>query len=420
MVWIRNVFIGSVVLVISLLTSCHNSDGMIDDLCEGSSLNICVKEMLNSGCAGEAGKIFVGSTGGIGNVLYSMNDSVFRDDGKFDGVKPGRHKLSVIDDNGCHAEVITILDNSDLSINVKNISHVDCSTDSGQFDAEGSGGVGSFQYRIDQGEFQSNGSFTGLVAGIYTLTMKDEMECIANDIVEIEDSERINIDQIVSTEVSNCMLSDGSLNVNVSGGDGNYMYKIDEGQFQSEMEFIELGSGEYLITVVDGRGCTALEMATVNEREGVGLKKVISLFPACDSLSAKLIVQAQGGVGEYEYKLGVGDYQFSNEFENLKLGSYEVFVKDQLGCSISKKHEIKYAVSFVDINKLLTANCTFEPCHNGSNNLIDLIEINDIKKYESQIIQKVTFGNETSKNGKLSEDEVNQIVCWFEKGAVSG
>ncbi len=410
-------FNGSVAFIFLLACSCSDSKEIVVD-CAFSGPIIKVNNLVNSDCEGATGQISVAADGGSGNLMFSIDDTVFQATGEFEGLDGGNYNVIVIDDNNCKSNLqLTLESGHDFSIGIEILSLVNCGQGNGSFRAIASGGHGDYRYRIDRGKFQLNGLFEGLDAGNYSLTVRDQLGCESIKTVNISEEQELLIESISSTKALNCKSTDGALLVMAKGGDKSYQYKIDDGDFQIENEFKNLEAGEYLVTVRDGKGCLTSRAAEVEEKDDIRLTQFIGTFPDCDSLSGKVEVIAVGGTGDYQYKLEKNNFQNSNEFEGLEIGKHEFFVRDEMGCTTAKTYELAYLASYDRTAHILKANCTISPCHNSSTEFTDFNKIENIRMYESEIINKVTFGNPKSKNGQLSVEEINQLACWFDKGA---
>jgi hypothetical protein len=60
-----------------------------------------------------------------------------------------------------------------------------------------------------------------------------------------------------------------------------------------------------------------------------------STSSACASATGSITVTASGGAAPYEYSINGGPDQASNQFSNLAVGTYNIVVKDNAGCSKS-------------------------------------------------------------------------------------
>ena len=122
----------------------------------------------------------------------------------------------------------------------------------------------ALMYSIDGGNsFQEENFFGGLAAGEYAIVVQAEFDCIYTDTVEIS---ACALDVIIEvTDESVIDFGDGSIYIDVMGGNEPLTYSIDAGlNFQSEPEFLNLSNGIYEILVRDDLGCTYQDTVEVS------------------------------------------------------------------------------------------------------------------------------------------------------------
>jgi hypothetical protein len=64
-----------------------------------------------------------------------------------------------------------------INLSVTNQQNSASGQSTGSFVVVATGGNGGFQYQINNGSFQSSGTFNGLAAGSYTVTARDNQQC---------------------------------------------------------------------------------------------------------------------------------------------------------------------------------------------------------------------------------------------------
>ena len=106
-----------------------------------------------------------------------------------------------------------------------------------------------YTYSIDGSTFQNSNEFTGLVAGNYTIVLKDALDCTMNTTVTINEPDPLT--------VTATLIDDNTITATGAGGTGPYQYAIDGTTFQTSGTFSNLSNGNYIITVRDANGCTA-------------------------------------------------------------------------------------------------------------------------------------------------------------------
>jgi hypothetical protein len=139
--------------------------------------------------------------------------------------------------------------------NVVSTNTTDCSANDGTITITASSGTGSFEYSIDNGStWQSSNSFTGLAVGNYTILVRNDngtcpVSYTSNPAI-INAPASPSISNVVSTDVTDCTLSDGSITITATGGTGSFEYSIDSGTtWQTSNIFSNLIAGNYNLVV---------------------------------------------------------------------------------------------------------------------------------------------------------------------------
>ena len=131
-----------------------------------------------AGCASSEGAIFITAGGGREPYSFFLNDGL-RQTADQTGLRPGIYTLRLRDANGCFA----VLDN--IKVTATGISFIttmtedtECLSGNGTVAVEIAEGNPPYQYRIDDGAFSDNNTFTGLSAGYHHIEVMDNTECI--------------------------------------------------------------------------------------------------------------------------------------------------------------------------------------------------------------------------------------------------
>jgi len=139
----------------------------------------------------------------------------------------------------------------------------------GSVTVSGITGTSPFQYRLGAGAYQSSGTFSGLTAGTYTITVQDATFCTVSQMVAIIQPSALNITDIHSNSP---ICEDSTLNLFATayGGTGALTYSwTGPGGFTSNNQNPVLSnattsvSGIYVVTVADANSCTATASTTI-------------------------------------------------------------------------------------------------------------------------------------------------------------
>jgi hypothetical protein len=141
----------------------------------------------NINCRGtNNGSISITPAGGITPYSYSINNGVTYVSGaEFTSLAAGSYQVIVKDSIGCTSgmQAISIAQPaSALSYTVNNNSPICVNSNTGTISISGTGGTSPYQYSKNAGiAYQSTNSFESLVAGNYTIRVRDANNCVAAD-----------------------------------------------------------------------------------------------------------------------------------------------------------------------------------------------------------------------------------------------
>jgi hypothetical protein len=209
------------------------------------------------------------------------------------------------------------------------VTNTTCGNNAGSITATGSTTTAPYTYSIDGINFQASGIFTGLAAGVYTVTVKDANGCQSTSTVTIANTNGPTL-TYASTN-ADCGNNNGTITGNATGGTAPYTYSINGITYQSSNFFTGLTGGTYTLTVKDANGCTNAVVITVSSSPA----PQISAIPAaatCGSNNGSITAFGSSGTAPLQYSINGNTYQASNIFTNLTPGVYAVTVKDVNGC----------------------------------------------------------------------------------------
>lgn len=144
---------------------------------------------------------------------------------------------------------------SDLSASVVSQGIETCQTGATvEFMAEG--GQAPYEFSISAVSFKTSPIFQNLSSGDYTLTVRDDNQCMITMPFNI-DSEipQISVSATL-TQDAGCGGSAGVLEVASSGGSGTYSYQIDGNDFGSGPVLENVPNGSHTLTATDEEGCS--------------------------------------------------------------------------------------------------------------------------------------------------------------------
>ena len=245
-----------------------------------------------------------------------------------------------------------------LTIVATETSNVTCDNNSGTITAVASGGWGTYEYELTGAAtvaYSTNGTFTNLSAGVYTVNVRDAGGCIASDSATLVIPTPINATVAASTTTLSCFGdTNASITVNaVSGRQGsNFTYTLNRvsptvssSGPQTSPIFTDLGAGTYNVVVTDGYNCSFNSPdVVINQPTQVEASLVKETSQSCLT-NATLTLSATGGTGPYTFSdtsafaTVLGSFTTSITLA-VSSGTYTYYVRDANGCVSNISNEI--------------------------------------------------------------------------------
>lgn len=303
-----------------------------------AALSVATTNQTNVACfGGSTGSVTVAGAGGTTGYQYKIGNGPLQSSGTFSGLAAGTYTITVQDANNCTSTVqVTITGPSAaLTGSITNQTQTGCGTSTGSVTVAGAGGTTAYQYKIGNGPLQSSGTFSGLAAGSYTVTVQDANGCTATVPVTITSPSGLTLSTTSQTNVSCFGASTGSVTVVGANGTPNYQYKIGNGAFQPGGTFSGLAAGSYVITVQDGANCTTTLNVTITQPSAaLSVASTNQTNVLCfGNSTGSVTVAGSGGTPNYQYKIGNGPLQGSGTFSGLAAGTYTITVQDGNNCT---------------------------------------------------------------------------------------
>ncbi len=318
------------------------------------------------------------------------------------GLKAGTYDLVVTDQNGCTATLSDVVINQppDLTVITEDQINVLCyNGTNGEIDVTVSGGVmpaGGYIYSWTGADYlgtyfaSSSEDLTGLKAGTYNLTVRDNNNCIVTlSTVTITQPPQFTV---IRDDQVNILCHDGAtgeINVTVSGGvipAGGYIYEwtgtdyLGNSFSSADEDLAGLKAGIYSLTVTDANGCEAvLPLVSLTQPPDLTVTLLSVTNVMChDAATGAINVNVSGGVmpaGGYTYTWTGTDYlnnAYSGSTEDpsgLKAGTYDLTVTDNNMCTVALS---TVTVSQPDDLTVVLEDQTNVLCYDAATGAIDI------------------------------------------------
>lgn len=368
-------------------------DSVTFTISEPDTLSLSAANVINATCLGISdGSITLSALGGTPPYKYAINGGAYQTSATFSGLTAGTYQFTVRDDNFCeYTQSLTIGFTTTITATV-NVTQVFCSGGAtGSISASGSNGTAPYTYSLDGVNFQTSGIFDSLSAGNYTVTVKDANGCLALQNVTLTEPGQMDITLLNTTPASCFNTTDGSVDIDVSGGATPYQFAWSNGA--ATQNLINVGGGNYTVTVTDNNGCTATLTVTVGQSPPMFLDiESIQNVQCNGSDDAFINVSVSGGTPQYVYLWSTGSN--TEDLINIGPGSYAITVVDNNNCSLSDTYTIT-APSALIASILSTGNAV---CNNGNTGAITASALGGVAPYEYSL-DGVTYQSSSTFTG---------------------
>nr|WP_321243379.1 T9SS type B sorting domain-containing protein [uncultured Psychroserpens sp.] len=256
------------------------------------------------------------------------------------------------------ANVVISSPSEALTLDASETSNVSCDDSQGTITAIADGGWGDYQYELTGAAtvaFSSNGTFTDLSAGSYTVNVMDAEGCVVSVDVTLIAPTPIDATFTPSTSILSCFGDqNASITVtNVTGGQGvDYVYTLNTispttstSGPQTSNIFTDLGAGTYTVIVNDTNECFLTSSnIIITEPTPIIASLVVTTTQTCD-VESTITLTASGGTGTYQYSNDssfatvLGSFTTSTTF-SVPVGTYQYYVRDANGCIANVSNEI--------------------------------------------------------------------------------
>jgi subtilisin-like proprotein convertase family protein len=292
------------------------------------TLTLASPAALNLTASANLNTITANGNGGTGALTYSINGVNFQSSGSFGSLANGVYTVTVKDDNGCTKSVTTEVNVPVLTLTAAANGTILCFGDNtGSITASANGGIPPYEYRLGNGAYQTDNTFSNLTAGVYTVTVKDG--------AGTETSNTITIGQPGLLEVSVSLINDDAA-ISISGGTTPYTYTLN-GIENAPLNDLE--AGDYSVVVTDANGCTT-EQSFIVLNNSIVIEASL-LPPTCaGGNDGSAILCINGGYGLLQVVVEPASGTFTPidgpcvlnaSLSGLSAGVYQVIVSDSAG-----------------------------------------------------------------------------------------
>lgn len=328
---------------------------------------------VDAACEQNDGSLIVTASNGTAPYTYTIDGMNYQSSNIFTGLGAGNYSVTVRDANGFTSSRGAVVYDRCPALSLSSTDE-GCAANDGTITATATKGTAPYQYSRDGINFSSNNVFTGLAAGSYTITLKDNLGFTCTASININYS-CVSVTAFTVDEI--CGQKNGSITAMATNGNPPYQFSIDGINFTSNNVFTGLIAGNYIITVKDFSGQTGT--ATVAIADIQGAQVTAGVTPAsCENDDGSITISGTSGKIPYQYSIDGTNFQSGNFFANLPSGAYTVYIKDGNACVTSKQ------ITVLQNCPAVVATVTDETC-NGSNGIINVSGTSGTSPYQFSI-----------------------------------
>ena len=310
---------------------CKKTDSIT--LTQPPDIRAAVVHAANPTCFGKSdGSISLDVSGGVQPYFYQWNNGAVDKDIRL--LAGGLYALNMKDANGCTRNInTTLIEPAPLVIDLSVLSDVAClGGKDGSILASVTGGTQPYRYAWKNADLQlSNTSnlVSGLPAGIYSLAVNDNNNCVADNNIQITAPQFLLESSITKTDINCHNGADGTAQVNVSGGTAPYLISWSNGA--SGAAATNLTAGTYTITIVDSKNCSTINKAVIVSPAAMIVTVTVKDISCAEQQDGALSASVTKGVAPYTYLWSTGSDKPS--IKDLAAGLYTLTVSDQKNCT---------------------------------------------------------------------------------------
>ncbi len=288
--------------------------------------NVSVTNVL---CKGDnTGEVVMNVSGGTGQITWQWQGNISIGP-TASNLSAGTYSVTVTDQNSCtQSTQISVTEPQQVLSSSATVVQPTCGLQNGSITLNVSGGTGPYNYNWTPSVSVGSGA-QNLSAGVYGIVITDANGCTFSITEQLQSA---NAPAITLQQITHVLCnggSNGSVAVNVSGGQPPYSYLWSDGSSGSGL--LNASAGVYTLTVTDQAGCQSSYQTTINEP----LLLQVSIpgpFTICQGGSVQITLNASGGTAPYTYQWSDGSIGSSISAAPVNTTSYVVTITDANGC----------------------------------------------------------------------------------------
>lgn len=290
--------------------------------------------VIHPTCTIATGTITV-STSATSGLAYSLDGINYQSSLVFNNVAAGSYSLKTKNSFGCISPSTSVTVNAQPptpTAPVAAVTQPTCVLATGLITVASPLGTG-LSYSINGGNYSLSPVFSNLIAGVYSLTVKNAEGCISPATSFIVNAQPPTpAAPIASVTHPTCTIATGTVTISTPVSSG-LTYSIDGVNFQAGTIFSNVVTGTYNLVVKNQFGCISpVTNVTVNAQPITPAAPAATIMhPTCTTATGTITVTSPLGTGLL-YSINGSSYNSTPVFSSLTAGTYSLTVKNADGC----------------------------------------------------------------------------------------
>jgi subtilisin-like proprotein convertase family protein len=345
------------------------TDGLCENIIENieiiepDTLTSKTAELEHVSCwGGTDGRILQVAGGGTPPYNFQWSNGAT---GPFqENLEAGSYFVTLTDANGCFLiDGPIIVEEPDPYLISDTISNVSCFGElTGSIALAISGNNAPYGYAWSNGSNLPH--VEGLSAGNYSVTIQDSKGCLdtLSYLVDQPDSLVLLPTSVQSASCDG--VADGSIEVQVTGGNLPYQYAWSTGDTTTTLT--DLPSGTYVVTVTDNAGCAAVsDTLAIVSPNAIVVAAVLEQTTCLGADDGSIELTPLGGTAPFDYAWDIG--ATGPLIQGLETGTYTCTITDQVGCMDTISFDLGFNQPIFSMISAFPPNC-----HDGTNGQVFL------------------------------------------------
>ncbi|MBT1709404.1 T9SS type A sorting domain-containing protein [Fulvivirgaceae bacterium PWU5] len=298
-------------------------------------------------CAGSTdGAIALTVNGGTGPFVYAWSNTATTKD--VSNLPPGTYSVLVTDKHHCTVEAtdLRVIEPAAVGVTVKTLTHILCYDGStGAIELTPKGGVGDYEYSVNNTNWNAGPVVGGLKAADYTVQMRDANGCTTSVPAKLTQPGDITLLAKGKVDTS-CGKANGSAEVEAEGGVADFLYtwynvKNENVQIAQGATVSSLANGRYKAFATDGNGCQKNITITINDSDGPRITNTLLKELTCyESNDGAIGISIDQGLPPYTVLWDT--QETTTDIVNVTGGEHWVEVRDARGCGGMEIYDVPF------------------------------------------------------------------------------